>query len=355
MSNDMLLDDILKERARGESIDLPQELEHKLNETLKNLPVRKKRKNKTFRIVTTAAAATLIAVISLSAAFPAYARNMPVVSSVFQFLSDRNIIDKDYIPYSSDLNLSRTSNDVTVTINSIVYDGIDLYLGYTVESKTEMKNPPHILHKEFRINGKKTSFGSGGGGKFINKNTYVGVDNFHVANDYLPAEVRKHDLGGNINIPDSFIMDLNIREFSNDLKGKWDFKFRVSMDKIKNDQIKKVKASIDLSSLIPNLKVTEVVFTPVNTVIRTIRDNPADGNEITFHAIDDKGRELKIKGIRGSANAFSDMHEFYQEFTFDNIYDDTESVTFIPTIPDAGYWIEGAGQRENLKFTINVK
>lgn len=336
MDKDMLLDDILKEKASYEEIALPKDLDIKIKETLKNLPERKKKRNIFFRTTSTAAAVFIIAATCLSAAFPAYARNVPVVSSVFKFLSDKNLIDKDYISYSSDLNLSRTSNGVTVTINSIVYDGIDLSIGYTVESKEEMKSTPHILDKEFRINGKLTSFGSGGTGELVNKNTYVGVDSFHVAKDYLPKEIRKNFLGGNVSIPDTFIMDLNIKEFSNGVKGKWDFKFRVSQDKIKG-KVQIVKTSVDLSALRPNLKVNEAIFTPINTVLRTLEDNlPFNFHEfVRFLVFDDKGRALPEKGSSGSGS--SDINEFYREHRFKNIFEDTKSVTFIPVINTKEY------------------
>jgi hypothetical protein len=329
MDKDLLFDDILRDKASSENIVLPEDLDMKINETLKNLPDRKRRKNMLLKRTVAAAGVTIVILTCLSVAFPSYARNVPVVSSVFQFLSDRNLIDKDYIAYSSDLNLSRTSNEVTVTINSIAYDGIDLSIGYTVESKDDMKNNPHILDKEFRINGRKTSFGSGGTGELINKNTYVGVDSFHIANDYLPKEIKRDTLGGDITIPDTFIMELNIKEFSNNLKGKWDFKFRVSKDKIKG-KVHDVKTSVDLSALRPGLKVNEVIFTPINTALRSVANNPGSDDIVNYFVFDDKGRGLSAKG--GSGSGSGDINKFYMEDTFKNIYEDTKSVTFIPYV-----------------------
>lgn len=326
MNKEMLLDDILKEKALKEKLALPKDLDQKINDTLKNLPKRKKHKHKAFRVTSTAAAAVLFAVICFSTAFPAYARNMPVVSSVFQYLSDKNLIDKEYVMYNSDLNLSKTSNDVTVTINSIVYDGIDLSIGYTVESKNEMNSVPHMLYKEFKINGKSANFGSGGTGQLLDKNTYVGVDSFSVAQDYLPKELRSNNY---VKLPDSFIMDLNIQEFSNGLKGNWDFKFRVSLDKIKG-KAQATKISVDLTALRPGLKVTEVIFTPVNTAIRTVEDFNTSNRDIGYVVYDDKGRLLNRKGGTGSGNP--KVGSKYSEYTFRNVYEDTKFITFIPIV-----------------------
>ncbi|GFZ30313.1 hypothetical protein CSC2_08390 [Clostridium zeae] len=335
MNNDLLIDDILKEKANGEVLRLPEDLDLKLKQTLMDLPVRKKN-NKVVKRTAAAAVLAVVVVTSLSAAFPAYARSMPVIGSVFQFLSDRNFIDKEYVKYSSDLNLSKTSNGTTVTINSIAYDGIDLSIAYTVESEKEIKNSPHIMDKEFKINGKVTSFGSGGTGELINKNTYVGVDSFNVSNDYLPEEQRKFILGGDVVIPDDFTMDLNIKEFSDGTKGQWDFKFKVSLDQIKGKvKVKSVKTSIDLSKIVPNLKVNEVIFTPMNTVLRTESDNGSVEESARYIIFDDKGKSLSEKGSEAFGSA--DTNKMYWQYNFKNVYDDTKSVTFIPMTHIKGY------------------
>lgn len=329
MDKDLLIDDILKERANGENIALPEELNVLIKDTIAKLPKREKVKNNFVKKAAVAALISVVTAASLSVVFPAYARSVPVVSSVFQFLSDRNLIDRDYIAYSSDLNLSRTSNGATVTINSIAYDGIDLSIAYTVESTSEMKADPHIMDKEFRINGRQTSFGSGGTGQLVSKNTYVGVDSFSVANEYLPKEIKRHTLGGDITIPDSFIMELKIKEFSNNLKGNWDFKFKVSKDNIK-EKVKDIKTSIDLSSLRSGLKVNEVIFTPLNTALRTVQNNSTSDDMVRYLVIDDKGRVLSPKS--GTGNGSGELNKLYIEDTFKNVYDDTRTVTFIPMV-----------------------
>lgn len=302
----------------------------KIEETIKHLPDRKKVRGKLFKKVAVVAVITLVTATCLIVIFPAYARNVPVISDVFQYLSDNNIIDKDYIKYSSDLNISRTSNDVTVTINSIVYDGLYLSIGYTVESQKELKGEQNILDKNFKINGKETSFSSGGAGKLIDKHTYVGVDIFDVSRDYLPKEVKKRFVGGEVKIPDNFIMDLNIREFSGGIRGKWNFKFKVSIDKIKN-KAKGVNIAIDLSEIKPNTIINEVIFSPINTVLRTTEELTISDEPVGYFVVDDKGRTLKCEGSHGSGSGKN--NKFYYQYKFTHIYEDTKAVTFIPYIP----------------------
>lgn len=325
MDKELLIDDILKEKANTEALSLPSDLNLKIKDTISKLPDRRKRKSKFVKGAAAAAIITVVTTTSLSAAFPAYARNMPIVNSIFKFLSEKNIIDKEYIEYSTELNLSRTSNNVKVTINSITYDGIDLSIVYTVESKEEMKSEPQIMNEEFKINGTRTSFGSGSTGDFINKNTYVGVVSYLTARDYLPESIEKSYIGGNVEIPENFLMDFSIKSFSNNLRGLWDFKFKVSSDKIA-DKVNKVKATVELPKLGKNLKVNEVIFTPIKTVLRTEGDNIQTNDMVHYMAFDDKGRYLPVKITNGDG----DKSKIYWQYTYSNIYKDTKYVTFIP-------------------------
>ncbi|WML37409.1 DUF4179 domain-containing protein [Clostridium sp. OS1-26] len=329
MDKDLLFDDILKEKANNEKLVLPEKLDFKIKDTLNNLPEKNKKKGKFIKKVGIAAAIVLACGVGVSVGFPAFARNLPVVSSVFQYLSEKNIIDKDYVRYSADLNMSKSYNGITITINSIVYDGIDLSIGYTVESEDEIKETPVIIGPNIKINGKTVGFGGGGTGEFKDKKTYVGVRTVDMAMDYLPKEVTKHIVGGNVKVPEEFIMDFNIGELSQNMKGKWDFKFKVSTEKIKSN-VKSIKPNADWSSVRQGLKVNEVIITPINTVLRTEAknsDNAGDGGYIVF---DDKERQLESKSRSGISSA--ETNTYYSQVLFRNVYEDSKTLTFIPYV-----------------------
>lgn len=333
MSKESLIDDILKEKAKSENLKLSKDLDFKIDKTLLDLPDRKKSKRgKGIKNFLKVAAFAVAIITCFSVAFPTYARNSPILKSVFELLSEKNLVDKGYVEYSSDLNLSDVSNGVKVTINGIVYDGIDLSIAYTVESEEEINIEPHIMHRTFKINGGLfDSSSSTGSGKFINKNTYVAVDTFSVSNDYIPKEVRESNFGMDEEIPDNFTMDLNIENFSEEIWGDWKFKFKVSKDKIEG-QVKEVKTSIDLSEIRDGLTVNEVIFTPINTVLRLSEDYiDLTGNRDGFIVVDDKGRNLRMIGGNGHAPS-SEIKGYYSQERYTSIYEDTKSVTFIPVI-----------------------
>lgn len=327
MNKELLLDDIIKEKARIENIVLPEDLNIKIRETINNLPDRRKGRGRIIKKTFTAAVITLAALTCLGIAFPTYARNVPFVGSVFKFLSGNNIIDREYVEYSSDVNVSQTSNNIKITINSIVFDGIDLSIGYTVESKKEFKKEPSIFANELKIDGKTTGFGANGTGDFIDKHTYAGVDNYHLGNLYFTKGNKDNIDNGDAKIPDRLMVDFNIRTLFDGTKGKWDFKFEISTDKLIGN-VKQVKTSIDLSEICTNLKVNEIIFTPVNTAVRSTTGNIKETEIAKYIAFDDKGRSLPGK----SANRIylGDADKIYWQHTLKNIYEDTKIVTFIP-------------------------
>jgi hypothetical protein len=324
MNKELLLDDLIKEKAKAENIALPEDLNIKIRETLNNLPDRRKGRSKILKKTVTAAVLTLAVLTGLVIAFPTYAHNVPFVGSAFQFLSGNNIIDREYVEYSSEVNVSQTSKNIKITINSIVFDGIDLSIGYTVESKKEFKREPSIFANELKIDGKTTGLSANGTGDFVDKHTYVGVDNYHLGNLYLPQENK-----GSIDskIPDNLMVDFNIRTLFDGTKGNWDFKFDISTDKLIG-KVKQVKASVDLSIIGSNLKVDEVIFTPVNTVIRSTTDNVKEAEIAKYVSFDDKGRGLPEKSA--SKIHLGDADKIYWQHNFKSIYEDAKSATFIP-------------------------
>lgn len=326
MSKELLLDDIIKEKASSEKLVLPEELNIKISETINSLPNKRISKVKMKKTVT-AAVITLAALTCLGVVFPTYARNVPFLGSAFQFLSGNNKIDREYVEYSSDINVSKTSNNIKVTINNIVFDGVDLSIGYTVESKNEFKKEPAIFAYELKINDQTMTSPANGGGDFIDKHTYVAVDNYHLVNRYLQEENKENISDEGAKIPDNLLIDFNIRTLFDGSKGKWDFKFNVSTDKLKG-KIKEAKTSIDLSEIDNSLKINKIIFTPINTALRCTTDNLKKIQAADYMAFDDKGRSLPVKNV--SRLYSDDAGKIYWQHTFKNIYEDTKSVTFIP-------------------------
>lgn len=147
MMNENYMDEIIKRELKKETIEVPEDIKSKINDTIVNLNTRKKKKTKLK--IAVSVAAIFVAFLTLGITMPAYAQNIPIIGSIFKLLD--NGVYEEYDEYSSDINVTKESNGVKVTISSIVYDGIDLNVAYTVERDEPIKSNPHILGKDFFI------------------------------------------------------------------------------------------------------------------------------------------------------------------------------------------------------------
>lgn len=321
--NENYMDEIIKRELKKETIEVPEEIKSKINNTLENLNIKKKKKTKLK--IAVSAAAIFLAFLTLGMTMPAYAQNIPIIGSIFKLLD--NGFYEEYDKYASDINITKESNGVKVTISSIVYDGMDLNIAYTVERDEPMKSNPHILEKDLFINGKLTTFSSGGDGKFLDDNkTYVGVETFKVSKGEVPKEVQeKMFLGGYVDIPDEFTLTLRIKEFLGEIKGDWNFNIQVASEKV-NGKVKEIDINKDLNQIAEDMKVNKVITTPINTVVYASAKNDGSSSDINYIVEDDKGRMLQMKRSSGSG----DSNGIYFSYNFKEKYEDSKSLTFTP-------------------------
>lgn len=331
MNNDFYIDKKLKDMARSENKEIPKSINKKIEDTLSNLDdnnrIKNKRSLKNIKRGVIAASITLVSFIAFGLTMPSYAKSLPVIGSIFSLLN----VDKNFEEYSSDIDITKESNGVKVTINSIVYDSINLAIAYTVETEREMKSEPHILDKDFKVNGKITTFSSGGKGKFINTNKtiYKGIETFNINSSYIPRSVKDEVLlGGNVEVPDKFNLDINIREFLGNIKGEWNFKIPVTSEKVKG-RIKEIDLNINLKNIKDGMKLNKLICTPINTVFYgedISEKNNFYTENMMYFIRDDKGRVILEEGNSLVGN----KEKCYFQNQFKKIYDDSESLTVVP-------------------------
>ena len=336
MMNEDYIDNIIKNKINEANIKTPDNIKNKIDLTLMDLPEKKRKSKRIYKAV----AGVILSVGVLTAfgvAMPTYAQSIPIIGSIFKLL-DRGQYT-NYDKYASDINITKGDNGVSITITSIVYDGLDLNIAYKVDSDKPMKDAPHLLDKDLAINGKITTFGSGGGGQLSeDKKSYVGIETLHVSKNEVPKEVQdKMFLGGYVEVPDKFTLTLNIKELLGDIKGKWNFNFQVTNEKV-NGKVKEIALNKDLNNLGKDAKLTKVTLTPINTEIQLISkedivtpiikegNNPEYGSGVKFLLVDNNGRQLEDKSGSGAGND----GVYYYSFKYREVYEDTKSITIIP-------------------------
>lgn len=289
-----------------------------------------------------AAAAVIIAAISIGVTIPALAKNIPVLKSIIETLNGIGSGYGEYEKYSKVVNKSVTDNGLTFTINEVLCDESSLVIGYTIKSEGHInkivksgkdiieaqgKNEnfmPFTLIKYLEIDGKPvTSSSSGEIGKYLDDHTYINAEAMDI---------------GNKNLPSVFNVDLDVGDIYG-VKGSWSFKFSVPKDEIlKNTKI--FKPNITVKFPYAYVNVQKVNFTPINTSIDvTIKYNKEyinsrkleeEGGEFNWLVFDDKDNEVIEKGGSGNTVEGSPSSDFQEEFRFVSLKNIPRYLTVIP-------------------------
>ncbi|WP_238918059.1 DUF4179 domain-containing protein [Clostridium sp. YIM B02555] len=328
--NDELFDEKVRGKIKNEINYVPEDINSKLNDAINKLGKRRSNAKK----IASICSIFIIGMLLLGITMPAYASNIPIIGGIFKIFNDKRY--EKYDEYSSDLNITKESNGVKITINKVVYDGLELNLFYTIESEEEMKHIPNFDNAELKINGSKVSFSSGGKGKFIDdKKTFVGITQYSIGENNIRLKELKGKVGEGeyIEIPDKFMLNININkiEYTKDdwVNGNWEFNIPVSNEKI-NGKVNEKDCNIDLSDIVNGYQINKIIATPINTAIQGVsKDDNGDG--LSFSVFDNKGRFFRENGSSASSDIDKDGNNtIYFNNEFKEVYEDTEALTFIP-------------------------
>lgn len=298
-NNDDLFDKDIRNRLKIENMKVPEEINKKIDDTINNLGKRKRNYKKASGICAACIAGTII----LGVTMPTYAQNIPVLGKIFERFDSMTY--ENYDKYASDLNITKESNGYRVTINKIVYDTLDLAVFYTIQSDKPLEDGLDLLDVKLGINNNFISSGSGGEGEKLDDFTYVGVKNYSIASEkFVPEELKKNILGGDIKIPNNFDLNINISSLGNitenvKVEGNWNFNIPIS-DELVKENIKEQNLNIDLGDELNGVELNKLIKTPINTVLQVTETRGLhDYNNLSFVIFDDKGRYLYSKGGTG--------------------------------------------------------
>ena len=189
--NDELFDKKVKEKLKLENNVVPDYANNAFeNGIIKGVNNKRKRSKNIVAMASACIAVTIILGVTL----PTYAGDLPILRNIVDYFTDSRY--KNYDKYASDLNISKESNGVTITINKVIYDGLDLAVFYTVEGDKIVGQIPSLLDVKTKINGKKVSFGSGSNGELL-ENLSVGNVTYSVSErSMVPRELQSESFYG---------------------------------------------------------------------------------------------------------------------------------------------------------------
>ncbi|MGO4539558.1 DUF4179 domain-containing protein [Paenibacillus sp. 2TAB19] len=295
---DFELNRLLKESTQA----VPEVVSSRVDQTLLSLKKRKRVPRKA-AIGVTAAAASLALLVGSSFVSPTIAKaltNTPLIGSVFEMIGDAGLQLSGQKGLATKLNQAAEDQGIRMTVTEVLYDGIRLAIGYTVEADHFVSS----LDADMLINGEpiETLLGSGGSSQ-IGDNQYTG---------YMDYEADG-------TLPDQFELTLklnSIQHYSNETgwqttKGSW--KFRLPVSKLTEGiSVRSFEESPpSATSGETTLSVKKVTMTPAVTAINVELDEKRTVEELGFFIYDDKGQQLQSFGYRGD-NLHSDEQDRYK-------------------------------------------
>lgn len=326
--NDDLFDKIVKEKLKLENNVLPEYANNAFKNAIsKSLNNNRKKSRNISAIMSACIAITII----LGFTLPTYAGDLPILRNIVDYFNSSRY--KNYDKYASGLNISKESNGITITINKVIYDGLDLEVFYAIEGEKIVGKTPSLVGVKTKVNGKEVSFGSGSNIEIL-KNLSIGNISYGVSERaMIPKELQNESFhGGYVEVPDEFLFSMEIDSIEIDdiiIKGKWNFDIQVTNELLKGE-VNEYNLIESLNYIDESMNINKLLTTPINTAIQGTYLGK-EWIEAEFLVFDDKGRYISSKSGNGFGTK-TNSGEYINYFNkqFEEIYEDSESLTFIP-------------------------
>ncbi|GED59301.1 DUF4179 domain-containing protein [Brevibacillus formosus] len=237
-----------------------------------------------------AASFLLFTLLALGFSSPAWAeklKHVPLISSVFELFQEDTLQIANEKGLITAVNQSAVVNGITITVNEVFYDGIQLGIGYliqmpeTTEKAAAKEIAERIVLKDFTLAEPIDNTGAGWSSEVKQME------------DYLFAGVSIITLNGTW--PDQFTMQAQLYDYQN-AQSTWNLQLPVV----------KPFTKIDSKTLTPHIsqtlrsnfafQVKEVTLTPVSTTV-VLKETPPDDKlyEPSYTLLDPNGKEIRIE------------------------------------------------------------
>ncbi|WP_160679745.1 DUF4179 domain-containing protein [Clostridium sp. C8-1-8] len=265
-------------KEKNKAIDT--EFHNFFNQTLSNLP-KKKRRQRPFIAV-----AAVVAFMVLSSTVMVFGKNIPVVKNIKNYF----YAPEEYDKYAQHVDTVDNFYDLNVNIHDVIYDNNFLIYSYTV-SRTDGKPIESLDDEKLMISAKVPvkDDQSTSGGDFITEKT----DNSFTHYSYMIIK--------NLNLPDKMTLPFDILYTNNPRKDAEIVKtINVEVDKTKlNNSLKEVKLNKDIKIQEGSIYLDSISFTPFGAVFFSENRGGWDfegEDHYYFGLFDETGKQLYCKG-----------------------------------------------------------
>lgn len=120
--------------TKFDDIKIPHNIKEETRKTIgKGRSLKKK-----FKYLKVASVAILSIGVSIGTLNPYLANEIPILNSIFENMSFGMGAKDDYARYAQGINLTKTVNGVSITIDEVVCDSHRIYFTYTIKSKNKL-------------------------------------------------------------------------------------------------------------------------------------------------------------------------------------------------------------------------
>ncbi|PFK43895.1 anti-sigma factor [Bacillus cereus] len=316
-----LLNDIDIDEKELEEMKAYEFEREKVKRNLKQSIHQKKKMKKWKKGAAAASILVGLSVATLGIGFPTYAGGLPIVGDIFRFLDNgRTGLYENYKEFSTELNMTRESNGVKVTINDAVFDGRTVAITYSIESDKDLGENPNIFGFP-----QVMGFNGGGGGSKVTKvgeKKYVGMTTMsgHSSKRLDVANVR-WDMEA-----------IDMHEEKKSIKGNWNFALSLkAMDskEIKlqgNSEKEGIKVNVDKMEVTP---MSFIVFynQEESKELRSIWDSA----DVELKIKDDLGNHYDGEGNGGSSTE-AEPHKSSWSATFQKLNENATKLIVTPHV-----------------------
>lgn len=320
-----------KQLKRDVNRSVPSFIDNRVEETLKQLP-RKNRRKKVY-IGLSAAVVFFSMIFGLSIISPTFANTMkgiPVIGSAFEFIGDIGVKKGKKEGLTTELGEQIEVDGQLITFTETLYDGGEIHIGYIMEGNNNNQSTHFMSNLELLINGKTIgSYGMGGNELEIEEGVYAGTMSISVRDE----------------VPDSFVLGIHSRE------GKsWSVELPVEK---KGDHhtflVNRIEKKEDLAVL-----YDKITFFPTSTEIslRLMLDEKTFTDEtytmLDYQVSDDKGRVLQpFSGGGGGGGPVNGKVLHQYEYYYEPLQSIPNSITIKPFLT---YKNEASPQIKRVKW-----
>lgn len=285
----------------------------------------------------------------LGLAFPAYAKEVPVVGDIFRFLDGgrRGVYDL-YAESALDIDMVKADNGIEVALNQGVYDGKTLVLTYTIKTTKDYGENPH-LDSAIEVNFAQGTAGSEGLKK-VSPGVYVGQSNY----TFFSEKENRDAISFRWSVSGLTDMDEGLKEEEN-MTTACRLNFNVSLKTLDY----KVLDIAENQSLAQRVAVSlkRLSATPINTILyyaEEVPSNLVNSVQIAWEIKDDLGNVYAYNENGGQGKINGEMLKMEYVLTFKRLDPQAKTLFITPTLKLAHSQGGGVEISENGKETTSM-